>query len=371
MKIMFNTMGLGKGGAERVINVLSNNLVKENEVCIVTNIKSNIAYKFDDNIEMIDIDKKIYKNNIIFKFMSKISILKLLRLKKSIIKFKPNVIISFLPEPSFRLLTLKKISKTVRAIPIIVSVRNDPNIEYKNKIYHYLMKKLYSISDELVLQTNDSKEYFDKVIKVESVVIPNPVSDEFLCEAYKGKREKRIVAVGRLEPQKNYNLLIDAFEEVYKKHNDFHLEIYGEGYLKNKIKEYIKEKQLDHCIQLKGQVDNVKDAIYKATAFVMSSDYEGMPNALLEAACLGIPCISTDCPCGGAREILKDGNNGILTKVNDSQELAEGIIKMIKDNEFAEKCSINGNNDAKKYSQEIIVKEWIRNIKNEVVEGKK
>ena len=177
--------------------------------------------------------------------------------------------------------------------------------------------------------------------------------------------------MGRLEPQKNYKLLIDAFEKVYKKYNDYILEIYGKGFLKDTLEEYIKSTGLNNCIILKGQVDNVRDAIYKASVFAMSSDYEGMPNALLEAACIGIPCVSTDCPCGGAKEILENGKNGILVNVNDSQKLADGIIKMIADYDFATKCGENSNNSAKKYTQDKIIEKWINIIASVTKEERK
>lgn len=358
MRILFNTMNLGKGGAERVINILSNEFVKKFDVKIVTNLNMPIEYEFDKNIEIVSIEKK-HRTSFLGKMLSRISILKFFRLKNEVLNFVPDVIISFLPEPSFRILLLKKISKKIRNIPVIVSVRNDPNIEYNNPIYKLIMKKLYPYANQLVLQTNDSKNYFINNINFQGIVIQNPVSDSFLIDKYDGIREKRIVAVGRLNIQKNYKNMIDAFEIVSKKHNDFLFEIYGDGELRNELQNYIDDKKLHDTILLMGKVDNVKNVIYKATAFVMSSDYEGMPNSLLEAACLGVPCVSTNCPCGGPKDILDNGKNGVLVNVNDSNDLAKGIIKLIEDTNYSKKISTNANNNQNSYSIRIIIGKWM------------
>lgn len=355
MKIMFNIMGLGKGGAERVINILANSLCQSNDIYILTNINSNVEYKFNKKVA---IDSLVNSRNTFLRKIRRFSPFMICKLKNKILSYNPDIIISFLPEPSFRLLFLKKISKKIKNIPTIVSVRNDPNTEYKKNIYFQVMKRLYPLTDELVLQTNDSKKYFIEKINYSGIVIPNPVSDSFLTERYLGKREKNIVAVGRLEPQKNYINMINAFEIVSKKFKEYKFNIYGDGFMKDELQSYIEKKGLEEIIILNGKVDNVKEKIYKASAFVMASDYEGMPNSLLEAACLGVPCISTDCPCGGPRDILNNGKNGILVKTNNSKDLAMGIVKVLSDNNLANRLSEKSNNNAQKYNKDVIIAEW-------------
>jgi glycosyltransferase involved in cell wall biosynthesis len=363
MRIMFCMMTLSKGGAERVVNILSNQLSYDNEIKIVTQLNSDIAYKFNKKVIIKNLTNNTYSNNSIKKIFNKISIKSILNLKQEIINFSPDVIISFLPEPSFKVLILKKFFIKMKNIPIIVSVRNDPVIEYNNFVYKVLMKKLYKIANYLVLQTQDSKSYFDNIFTVKNSVIYNPVSTEFLVEKYTGERDKRFVAVGRLEKQKNYQLMIDAFEMFCKKFDDFILEIYGEGTFKEKIKKYIRDKNMEDKIYLKGKIDSVSDVLYKAKGFLMSSDYEGMPNSLLEAACMGVPCVSTDCPCGGPREILDNGRSGILVPVGDVERFYEGIEEIVLNECKSEEMSKNANSNRSRYSQDIIIKEWIDIIK--------
>lgn len=298
MKIMFTMMSMQKGGAERVIANLSNYMIDNNEIVLVPMLNEEIQYKLRKGINVRPINKKEEKRTKLRKFLSKASILKLHKLKKIILEENPDVIIAFLPEPSFKVLTLKILNKKIKQIPVIVSVRNDPVTEYKNKIINFIMRKLYPLANGFVFQTEQAKEYFNSIVDCPNRIIVNPISENFIRERYKEDREKKIVAVGRLEPQKNHKLLINAFKEIYKKHPDYVLEIYGKGSLEENLKKQVNQLELNSAIIFKGNSDSIENDIYKAKAFVMTSDYEGMPNSLLEAFALGIPCVSTDCPCG-------------------------------------------------------------------------
>lgn len=367
MKIMFNCLTLEKGGAERVISVLANKLVNKNDVAICSLKNTEIMYEIDNRIQVFKVDKrKETKKSKILKIFSKLSLNRIYGLKKIITSYKPDIIISFLPEPSFRLMLVKKIWSNDITVPVIVSVRNDPKREYKNKIIKNVMRYLYKNLDGLVLQTNEAKKYFDECLPMikNSTVIVNPIDDKFLVNAPCRKtRLKEIVTVGRLEPQKNQILLIDGFIDFYRKHLDYKLKIYGEGSLRKKLYQYIKDKQMEKTILLMGNTNNVKENIYNASCFVLSSDYEGMPNSLMEAMALGIPCISTDCPCGGPRDLISDKEDGFLYEVNNKEKLTE-LLCSVADNE--EVINIISNNAAKKmkrFNSNNIARQWYAYIK--------
>ncbi len=370
MKILFYTVELGKGGTERVINILANRFIENNQVKIITNINTKNSYNFNPNIKITSIDNKNYKNNIFSKIISKLSIKKLFKLKNEINDFSPDVIISFLQEPNFRVLFLKKVYKKIKDIPIIVSDRCDPNLKYKNIAMYLIMKMLYPSANMLVLQTPDMKKYFDKKITVNSCIIPNPVANEFLIDRYTGIREKNIVAVGRLIPLKNYKLLIDAFKIAIENHKDYNLQIFGEGYLREELQQYINQNNLNDNVFLMGNKDDIKKYTYRASAYVLSSNHEGMPNALLEAFCLGIPCISTDCSCGGPRYIINNNENGILVPVGDKEQLSIAIKSIIESKDFSEKLSKNASDSKYKFSEETIVYKW-NEIINKLIENKR
>lgn len=355
MKILFCLGSLNKGGAERVVTNLANYFIKKNQVNIVITSSELPQYELNKKIGVYHLEENKKKYNIILRNLKR-----LYKLNNIIKKLKPDVIISFLPEPSYRTLVLRPIRK----IPTIISVRNDPNVEYKSKLNFFAMKILYPFADGFVFQTEDAKCYFDKKIQDKSVIIPNSIKETFIQrEIYKGKKEKTIINVGRLELQKNQELLIDAFNDIKEKFPDYNLCIYGEGTLEEKLKKKIKKMNLEGRVLLKGEVQKIEEKIEKASVFVLTSKYEGMPNALMEAMALGVPCVSTDCPCGGPRFLIKDGVNGILTKVNQKEDIVMGIEKILLDEDFANQISKNAIKIRDTLNPSVINLKWEKYIK--------
>lgn len=322
MRILFCIGNLLKGGAERVAANLCNYLINENEITIVTTKGKKSEYELDKKIKVECLESEETNKGFILKNIDRLKVL-----KKIVKTENPDIIISFLPEPSYRILFLKLFN---RKLKIIVSVRNDPKIEYKSTISRITMKVLYPLADGFVFQTKEAQEYFNKKIQKKSVIIPNPIKEEFICEPYDGERENIIVTVGRLEEQKNHKMLIEAFAKLPEQFNEYKLIIYGEGNLRKSLEEQVKKLNLTNRVFLPGQVDNVKEKIYKASLFVLSSNYEGMPNALMEAMALGVPCIATDCPCGGSRFLIKNENNGYLVEVNNIDQLSQLMKKILE-----------------------------------------
>lgn len=191
-------------------------------------------------------------------------------------------------------------------IPLIYSERNDPNRVNQRKVDKIYRKIVEHRADEFVFQTTGAQKCYPKKVQKRSVVILNPLdvtgfpTHDFTVE------KKEIVTVGRLEPQKNQKLLINAFSELAKDFPDYTLIIYGEGSLRNELENYIISKGLQSKVVLPGVKNNIQEYIKDASLFVLSSDYEGIPNALIEAMAIGLPCVSTDCSPGGARELIAD-----------------------------------------------------------------
>ena len=230
MKILFCIGSLKKGGAERVLTNLANYFSSKMEVIIVTTIEDMIEYQLQKNIEVKSLANKGEKKK---------NIIRIKKLYEIIKKEKPDIILSFLPEPSYRVLLLKKI---IGDIPIIISIRNDPKAEYSNLKRKILMRILYPFADAFVFQTKEAQNYFKRSIVNRSVIIPNPVQNKFLENGiYENSREKVIVSVGRLEKQKNQELLIDAFYDINKEIENYKLYIYGDGSLRNVLTEKIKK----------------------------------------------------------------------------------------------------------------------------------
>lgn len=330
MNIAIFIGGLGTGGAQRVVCNLSNYLCKNNNVTIITLSGIESSYQLNKNVIHKTLERKNVNKNFIIKNINRI-----IELNKFIKREKQDVFISFLPIPSFILLLLKRNIKS----PILVSVRNDPKVEYKSKVSNFLMRSLYPRADGFIFQTQDAKKYFDGIIKSNSAIIPNPINEDFVIDRFKGERKKVIVSVGRLAEQKNHALIIDAFSKISEKFNEYKLLIYGEGALRNKLEEQIISLGLNERVILCGNVKNLRENIYDSSLFIMSSNYEGMPNALMEAMSIGLPVISTDCPCGGPRFLIDNMKNGILVPVNDVDLMIEAIERVLDDNELSKNIS--------------------------------
>ena len=372
MKILFNCFSMEKGGAERVISILANRFIEQNEVTILTLINGELKYELNSNVKLKTIDKGKYLNaNKVSKILFKLSPIRITELSKKICEESPDIILSFLPEPSMRLMLIKRFSKKIRKIPTIISVRNDPQIEFKNKVIKFIMKKLYKNVNGMVLQTKDAKKYFEDLFpnKKNMVIIHNPINEIFINKGiYEGERDKTIVTVGRLDTQKNHKLLINAFSKISKKYDNYKLLIYGQGILKDNLEEHIDSLGLQGRAILMGQIDNVCEQIYKAGMFVLSSDYEGMPNSLMEAMALGLPCISTDCPCGGPKELIENEKNGILVEVNNEKQMIDAIEKVIANNDLAKSIGKEASRIRNNHSADNIKDKWL-DIINELIKG--
>lgn len=369
-KIIFSIVSLGKGGAERVVSILANNLSLKNDVTIITLVNEKIAYKLNDNIKVIELAENSKNKNNVFKKILFISnfIKRYKKLKKSFDNVNPDVIISFLPEMTFMSIMANK-----GKYKMILSDRNDPKREYTSLIYKSLMKHLFPKVDGYVFQTDDAKEYFDNIIdfqKKKSQIIVNPVNPKFIKERYNGIREKEIVAVGRLNEQKNYDLMINSFNNIKDKYPDYVLKIYGEGPLKEKLTSKIQQMNLENKVLLQGVSDSIDEKIYKSDLFIMSSDYEGIPNALIEAMCLGLPVISTDCPCGGPKMFISNNENGLLVPVNNEKELSNAIDNILADDLLRNKIGTNASKISDKIKPDIIVEQWSEFISSVIGDGK-
>lgn len=333
------------GGAEKSVINLANWLAKnrDHEVYLVSVEGDAKAYPVDEKVHFI--------GNVFFhtgKFSTHIRILQFT--KRTIRKINPDVIISYWIQPVFYAV----LSGCAKNIPMIYSERNDPSLEYGKvaKLMRYVALKAVS---KIVFQTGDAKAYFSEKIQRKGVIIHNPVYLKF--EDYPiGKQDNRVVAVGRLSKQKNYELLIRAFARISHVYPELILEIYGEGPLKDTLAAQIAESGCNRIV-LAGAHPDVLDKIYGARMFVMTSYYEGMPNALMEAMSLGIPAVCSDCPCGGPRELIQTGVNGYLFATGDEDDLIEKM-KLVLDNGNNLELRNNEKQITETHSQEQIFSLW-------------
>lgn len=343
MKILLFTSVLSGGGAERVLCQLANGLSSNNDILLVAAYKTDSEYQINKKVKKLYVDSSVEKKN---------PALQIKRIRAIVKKEKPDICLSFLPQPNYKLILATLGLKT----KVIISVRNDPKQEYSSVSNKVLSKILYPISDGIVFQTKQAKAYFSEKLRRKSAVIMNQVDEKFFSTHRKGK--KYWIATGRLNSQKNYPMMLRTFSKLIAKYPDEVLRIYGQGDLNLELQHQIVELNLQKNVFIMGHTDDVAEALAYAKGFLLTSDYEGMPNGLLEALAMGIPCISTDCPCGGPREVIKNGINGFLIDVKDSEKLYDNMERLILDDELSKKISINAKKYNYKYKPENVLQNW-------------
>lgn len=342
-EILIVTGSLRRGGAERVISILSNELVKKGwKIHICTMLFSAIGYELNPKIDVIDLSCENRNQIIDTPRMIK-------ALRETIMKLEPDAVVSFM-------LTINIVTwMATRGLKVrfIPSERNDPSATGRGKIKHWLSCKAYASSYKTVFQTERARKYYSIRIQQNGVIIPNPVKvDQFRDSNPKHK----IVSVGRLEPQKNRRLLIEAFSDVYKKYPEYTLDIYGEGSQENELKQLILELGLNNSVVLHGNVNDVHRQIADAEMFVLSSDYEGLSNALLEAMMMGLPCITTD--CAGAAEAVENGVDGIIIPIRDRNKMTEAMEKLISDASLRKQFSEKAVEHSKQFQVGNVIAQW-------------
>ncbi|MBE5875486.1 MAG: glycosyltransferase family 4 protein [Lachnospiraceae bacterium] len=343
MKVIFLTAGMAGGGTERVIAVLANYLIaKEYQVDIVMTSRDDVEYELDNRINFFALSGRT--GGSIKKRMERVK-----KLRK-IMKENPQAtILSFGTETNcFALLAGFGLKKK-----LVISERNDPN----QCTYKILRNLLYHLADKLVFQTKDAVLCFSEKIQRKGVVIPNPISDN-LPEPFGEVRSKDVVAVGRMQPQKNHKLLLDAFALFHKKHQEYRLVIYGKGELQPELEKQAEELGIAENVIFAGFVTDVLQQIRNSAMYVLSSDYEGISNSLLEAMGIGLPVVSTDCPIGGSSMLIESGENGLLVPMKDARSLAEAMGRIADDEEFARRIAAKAYRVKEMYSTKKICEEW-------------
>ncbi|MCQ2550364.1 MAG: glycosyltransferase [Lachnospiraceae bacterium] len=242
-------------------------------------------------------------------------------------------------------------------IKIIASERGNPYrySEKDKKKYFRVLKHCNCI----VVQNKVAYEYY-KELGVEKYVIGNPAELRFpekLPTCF--ERKKNIVSCGRLDYDKNFELLIRAFSQLVRMgYSEYQLKIYGNGTTYQTLSELINTLNMNAHIQIITSCHNVFRYEYDAGIFVLPSRSEGMPNALIEALSLGIPCIATDCPGGGVRELLENGELGVLIPDNDEQKLCQAMKELIDNPKLAEHYGRKGKIILEKLNPNNIAHKW-------------
>ena len=352
MKLAFISGNLGNGGAQRVISVVSSRLAERgHDVYLYVFSRSENEYDVSDKVHITYMapGKEEYAK------ISSFSRFK--NLRKFLKKIKPQAAVGFM-EAGYALY----IASFGMKIKRISAVRANPKYMFKRKGLRAKLNRIwFNSSDAVAAQTEAQKTLLPDNLKNKTTVIPNPVSDGAL-ENFKteyGDKCRKLIMAGRLAAVKNYPMAFKAVSKVREKYPDISLEIYGSGKLSGELQKDIDDMGLCDNIKLCGWTENTPDEFKSRDIEILSSDNEGMPNSLMEAMAVGLPCISTDCENGPA-DLIVDGENGFLIPCGDADALADRIIKVIEmTKDERQKLGENAHSAMQnKFSCDIIAEKW-------------
>ncbi len=354
-KIAFHLNCLEQGGAERVVTNLASQFVEKGyQVLIATEWYGENEFQTDARVKRVHVglregdEKKPHPLQIL---------LRIKYLRDFIKEEKPDILIPFARKALYRGLMAAYFTK----IPVLISIRTDPAGHYEEFSDKIQIPLLFPRADGCVFQTEGAREFFAPRLQKNSRIILNPINPKYIGVPAPEKRTKTVVQSGRLVDFKNQPMLIRAFVKVHEKHPDYDLKIYGGDSFdgtKEILEGLIAKNQAQDYIRLMGASDTLEKDLADAALFAFTSDWEGLPNALMEAMALGLPIVATDCPCGGPRTVMTDGVDGLLIPIKDEKALVDGMNRLIENPDLAEKLGREARKIAQRANGEAVFEQW-------------
>ena len=346
--LLFYINAIHDGGAERVLLQLAKRFAACGyRAVVVTSFVDEWEYPVPEGVERLSIEQAQLPQSRLKRNLSRIK-----ALRRLIREYKPAALISFMAEPNFRAV----IASRFLPVKTIVSVRNDPEREYGGRLGRIIGKWLLPLADGCVFQTEEAKKWFPKRLQRKSRVIMNQVDERFFHVTDAGETGY-VMTAGRLTAQKNQALLIRAFAAIAGEVEE-ELRIYGEGELRRSLEALIANLGMEGRIRLMGASDDMPAALAGCKLFVLSSDFEGMPNALLEAMAAGRCCVSTACPCGGPEAVIENGVNGLLVPVGAEEALSAAMRELLEDEKKRRALAVAAGESAEAFRPEAIFEHW-------------
>ena len=322
---------LGAGGAERVISIMANHWAARGIAVTVITIDSAESdfYSLDPTVSRAALD--VAADSVGVRQALANNAQRISRLRSAIRDAHPDAVISFITSTN----VLALIAGALEHVAVIVSERIDPTEEEASTVWRGLRRVLYPRAQAVVTQTAEVASWAEAFVPRARVhTIPNPVlppteaaSDRELA-APSAARHRLVVAMGRLHPQKGFDVLLRAFAATRAEAPDWSLVILGDGEERPRLEALARTLGIDQYVDMPGRVRQPYATLRRADLFVLSSRYEGFPNALLEAMAVGAPVIATDCR-SGPRHIVRHGIDGLLVRPDDVGELTVAMASLM------------------------------------------
>ncbi len=356
VKIVFFIWGLRAAGAERVMSLLANHWASKGAEVLILPLADGQAkpfYPLDPAIAVRPLDLLGESSSVFEAIANNLRRLRVVR--RAFKEARPDVVISFIDKAN----AIAVLASRGLGFPVVISERTDPSRRSLGRFWEALRRFAYPRADCVIFQSRAVLEWFPPIVRSKGRVIPNPVPPPPASAAIPSERAPglRLVAIGRLFPVKGFDLLLRAFAQAAPRIPDGRLEVWGEGPERASLERLARELGLSGSARFMGITDRPFDVLRNADVFVMPSRAEGFPNALVEAMACGLPVISSDFG-GAAREILRDGVDGLLVPREDPSSLAEAMVRLSEDPELRGRLSGRAVEVVERFSHDRVMGLW-------------
>lgn len=369
MKILYQIHSTyNPGGMERVLLNKVRYFVEEKgwEVVVVTTDQHSRPsfYPFPEGVRMIDLgvnysddNGKPFHKKLLGYFRRRLEHRK--RLAALLEQERPDIVDCFYPGESSFVPSLKDGSRKVMELHQSKLFHYQYNrsglMGLADKVRAWMDERLVRKFDRFVVLTQEDMQMWGEMPGVR--VIPNAAN--FIAEKYSDCSAKRVIAVGRLDYQKSFDRLIQVWEKVHQKMPDWRLDIFGQGEWQGMLHGMIDERGLQETVKLNGPTKNIGQEYSESSMIVMSSHYEGFPMVMIEAMACGLPAVSFDFKCG-PKDIIKEGENGLVVSDGDIDGFAEAIVTLMRDDELRRKMGENAKRVVETFSEAKVMDKWVR-----------
>jgi len=356
MNVAIITTNIGFGGAEKQVCFLANGLVARGHEVAIINMNVFGSYlqahtqPYDERVKIHTLSTYLPSPLTNIEWVSQTT--RILR------RLHTEIVIGFTFTPSY----VAQICGKIAHIPSIISERVDPNYSIPDTWSYRLRLKWINRADGGVFQTEGAKAYYAMELQRRSIVIPNPITKpDSIAPVRYDASQKHVVSIGRFDDnqQKRYDILLQTFAKFHTLHSDYSLLLYGSGPMEQQIRTWVKELKLETAVQFMGVTKSAMQTMSeKGGIFIITSDYEGISNALLEAMAVGMPVVSTDHSPGGARLLIDDHKNGLLAPTGNTEQLCQALCEYAENPKLATLCGQNAQEVLERFAPKKLLDHW-------------
>lgn len=350
MNICVVHSSLGKGGAEHTIVNLANHWSADcgDQVSVVLTGPETCCYPLTPAAKVYALHENRASKNVFDLLGHTVVVAK--KLRAVLDEIQPDIILSF----SGRKLLICKAAVLGKRIKVVGTERTNPRALMGSSFNRFLIYFVSGLCNGFIFQTSGARLCYPTAMQKKSVVIPNGVELPQLTAAPGGNS---ICSAGRLIDGKRQDVLLKAFGAVYRQIPNVRLTIYGEGPRREDLENLAAELGIEQQVCFAGFKANLFTEIQKHDLFICCSEYAGWENTLAEALSCGLPCISSDHEFG-ARDMIQDGENGVLVPVGDVKKLAAAMIDLLENKEKRKRLGAQARKSMEQFEYSVVARRY-------------